>query len=661
MKLLSLHTKKQCFFVLAIIFFQKNIHAGQQTQLINIIEVLKNLNSINKSASAPGTSASGNDLQKGLVSQSPAAWSVPSAAFCAAPFQTTPNALTGAVFVGQNNQAINCQSGLQSINIGLTDTQGQNYLAFNFNTTGKRLQTLANNGLYIAINMYTNANVNYAQVALTNKRGTVFSQIVYQLPANVGFVYANIGFNMSDTLSAPAVNQTYVNWVPINNQQRVKYQQNSAVATTAPIGGTIMPSQSSATPAGQSANLTPPTTPISATQSLINFAKATDAFVITGNSLPANMATIVDLRQGGKPFACQGGLQFINVGLIGSNTASGWWCQFDIAQTPILQQLSQQGLYVVVTTYQQAGQNIAAVSLTDNAGNIFAQSKTTIPAGQGFSWVNIGYNKKTPLYPLKVGEIYVNWLPLKSNTLVASWYQDQGNTTVTTSASIPAATTGINSQVTPPVSNIIMFDAPIWSSGTTCTAPFVARSNGNSVYSLQNNQAICCSHGLQLINIGLTDQNAQSYLSFSFDLTDTKKDPARSLQRLAEQGLYISFNMFTMNAQNFAQIILTDVNGIVYAESTSAALPQNCGFMYANVGFNMTDTLATPASNQTFINWFSISSMERIWYQDQGASTTDTQPVGGIGGTSVPSSNQGEVPGTSQSSNQYNPFGFGEY
>jgi hypothetical protein len=633
---------KNVFSVFAIFFvWQTSLLADDVQEITNIVEVLRTVKNAQLSTNRGGTSgntggASGIVTPAGLVSQSPAVWSQPTVAPCSAPFQATPNALTGAIYSGQASQAINCQSGLQSINVGLTDTQGQNYLAFSFNTTGKRLKVLANNGLYVAINMYTNANVNYAQVALTNKNGVIFSQIIYQLPANVGFVYANVGFNMSDTLVTPVANQTYVNWVPINNQQRIWYQQNSGAITTPAIGGTVMSSQGKVQLSGQVTKLTPPTPPIAAAQSLIGFGRAADAFVTTGNSLPASMATLVDSRQQNQPLACQGGLQFINVGLIASDVMGGWWCQFNIAGSPILQSLAQQGLYVAVTTYQQSAQNIAAVSLTDSSGNIFAQSTIAIPAGQGFSWINIGYNKKTPLSPLKPAEIYVNWLPLASNTPVVSWYQDQGSATMKTSSSIPAATTGVNSQVTPPVANVITFDAPVWSSGSTCTAPFVAYSSGNSVYSLQNNQAICCSGGLQSINVGLTDQQAQSYLSYSFDLTDTKKDPAASLQKLAEQGLYVSFNMLTMNGQNFAQVVLTDANGIVYAESTSAALLQGCGFMYANVGFNMNNTLNTPANNQTFVNWFPISSKQRLWYQDQGASTTQTQPVGGIGGTSVP-------------------------
>jgi hypothetical protein len=77
--------------------------------------------------------------------------------------------------------------------------------------------------------------------------------------------------------------------------------------------------------------LTPPAMPIAAT---INSwgSTPTDAFVVTGSIPPAsNMQTLVDLRQKGLPIACQGGLQFINVGLDGAANQGGWWCEFNVA------------------------------------------------------------------------------------------------------------------------------------------------------------------------------------------------------------------------------------------------------------------------------------------------------------------------------------------
>jgi hypothetical protein len=186
--------------------------------------------------------------------------------------------------------------------------------------------------------------------------------------------------------------------------------------------------------------LTPPVTPAPISGISAWGTTPTDAFVVTGNTLSSNMQTLIDKRQNGVALACQGGLKSINVGLVGASGVGGWGCECPIEGA--LQKLAQQGLYVVVTTLQQSGANTVVVSLTDVSGNVFATTSTVLPAGQGFSWINIGYNKNDTITSLKPDQVYVNWIPLTANTPIASWYQDQG-------AATAASTPSIGGQVVP--------------------------------------------------------------------------------------------------------------------------------------------------------------------------------------------------------------------
>ena len=387
-----------------------------------------------------------------------------------------------------------------------------------------------------------------------------------------------------------------------------------------------------------SQTLTPPTPPIAATQGFGTWGTGapSDAFVMTGVNLASNMKTIVDSRQNGQPLACQGGLQFINVGLVGASVAGGWGCTFNITASPTLQKLAQQGLFVVVTTYQQSGQNMAAVSLTDVSGNVFAQTTLTLPAGQGFTWINIGYNKNDTLNPLKPNQVYVNWIPVMVNKPIASWYQDQGTATAASTASIPVATAGAsNPQTTPPtpskqVTTLTPPTPPIaatqgfgtWGTGApsdafVMTGVNLASNMKTIVDSRQNGQPLACQGGLQFINVGLVGASVAGGWGCTFNITASP-----TLQKLAQQGLFVVVTTYQQSGQNMAAVSLTDVSGNVFAQTT-LTLPAGQGFTWINIGYNKNDTLNPLKPNQVYVNWIPVMVNKPIasWYQDQGTAT----------------------------------------
>ncbi len=618
MKMRSMISKKVLWsFFIIFSLFQKNLFAMQELQLQKLVKVLKVIK---------------NNTQ-GLVPQSPASWGKANGPFPSAPFQVTPNALTGAVYASQNNQAINCQPSLQSVNVGLTDSTGQNYLSFNFNTTGKRLQALANNGLYVAINMTTVNGQNNAQIALTNQQGAIVSQITFPLPANIGFMYANVGFNMSDTLSTPPVNAlgmatgTYVNWIPINNQQRIWYQQNSALPTTAAIGGQTIPVLSQA-PSGSGAassntqglipatgGSVPPTglvaqRPASWGQANGPFPSA--PFVLTPNALTG----AVYASQNNQAINCQTGLQSVNVGLTDATGQN--YLSFNFNTTgKRLQALANNGLYVAINMTTVNGQNNAQIALTNQQGAIVSQITFPLPANIGFMYANVGFNMSDTLSTPPVNALgmatgtYVNWIPINNQQRI--WYQQN--------FALPT-TTAIGAQTIPTISQ-----SPaswVYASLAKCSAPFQVTPNAltGPVYSLQQGQPINCNGGLNFLSVGLTDVAQQNWLYMKFDMS------SQALKNLASQGMYVAFNMQTQSTTNSIQVALTDQVGNVYSQITHNLEP-NVGFAFANVGWNMNHAGHTPFVNQTYAVMIPLGifpQQPRLWYQQSTNPTSS--PLG---------------------------------
>ncbi|MBP6892068.1 hypothetical protein KBB68_00660 [Candidatus Babeliales bacterium] len=500
---------------------------------------------------------------------------------CSAPF-TAVSVAAGAAY---NATALSCSGGLQLINIALTDANVTDWNAsltiFGDILSNSVLMQLMQQGMYIAINMLLNpaGNTpgNYIQINLTDVSGNLYAQSpLVQLPAGIGFAYANVGFNVEDTQVGMGSNQTYVNWMPIVNGQAIFYKdQGTATTVTTPgIGGQVS---------------IPPVTKQLVSTLRFWGTDPTDDFIVTGNGLPANMATVVDSRQNGTAFACQGGLQFINVGLIGLEIDGGWACRFNIEASPKLQQLAQQGLYVVVTTYQQSGNNIAAVSLTDQNANIYAQKLVNIPANSGFTWINIGYNKHDTLSSLQSNQVYVNWIRLTANTLVASWYQDQGPSTSVSTASIGGLIAPLlNSQQgnLQPGAVQLPFILAAANINNPCTfqAPGLLTFT-SSVAATLSGTPFSCQSGLRKINIGISDTGS-CFASFNFDKTILGQP---EIQTLMNNGMYIGVN--TNAATNTIVAMLMDQNGKIYAQGTMQ-LPAKTGgkIQFWNLGLNTNDS-----------------------------------------------------------------------
>ena len=581
------------------------------------------------------------------------------------------NALQGA----QYGDSVTCLGDLQSLNVGLTDENAICFYSFEFDFANDSilnqsqnqtiLQQLMNQGMYIAINMLQNPaglpTGNYAQVCLTDQAGAIFVQSTSPaaLPAGCGFKWANIGFNMGDTLQSPTPTQTYINWLPIHSGQRVCYQYDS-LSGTAPLngqGGQTVP-----------ALLHPPTPPlVPAAPPVVGVCMA--PFIPTPPH--NNTSPVIN----GTPISCAPtapatvGLQSINVNLTDATGNSYYSFTFDqtVFNRHVIQLLAQQGLYIAINfitnsatgTYApgtNAAGNFAQVCLTDDEGNVYAWSTSgPLSAGTGFVWANIGFNMSNTLVGTPAeNQTYYNWIPVNKPGRI--WYQ-QGPAKSATSP-VPTGPAGTQvlpvytpPQLTPPTP--ILTPSQGFQIGN-CQAPFTpvqnmkyknkpsGLANVAPIPNAVNATAISCAGGLQSLNVGLTDANGTSFYSVTFDQASIFSNP--KIQQLCQQGMYIMVKMLqnlsssslapgTSGMGNFAQVCLMDSQGNVYAWSTTPPLGAGQGFVFANIGFNMSDTLVAPTGNQTYINWAPIAAAKPIFYQNNGSTTP---PSSGHGSQATP-------------------------
>ncbi len=439
---LKLSLSKKHLFSLFVIFsatLLKSVPDVAVNQIINLIDVLQSI----KAASPSQNTSILTSPATPIAATSPLQW-LDAPGFGSLPGDwpavATSNAGLGSWPVAriQNNKSVSCAQGLQTLYVDLMNKNGTGILSCQFTIKGNAtLTALAQQGMYIAVqvsNVNVSAGTSVITVLLTDQTGNVFAQAAANLASKVGATYVCAGFNTNPfygelvTPSTPAT-QTCVNLVKISDSSRIWYQDQGAATTvtTSLLGGTTVPTNTS--------TLIPPKPFIAASSQFGTWGTTpTDGFIATGNTLAADMTTLVDKRQKGIALACKGGLQTINVGLSGSKGQGGWGCTFTI--TGILQQLAEQGLFVVVTTLNHAGANMAIASLTDVSGNVFATTAMTLSAGQGFSFVNIGYNMSDSMDTPTATQVSANWIPLTANTPIASWYQDQGAATTTSTASI---------------------------------------------------------------------------------------------------------------------------------------------------------------------------------------------------------------------------------
>ncbi len=655
------------YFLSSLFFLSTQVteaSSAQITQIQNIARVLKNISAqpaiknVAKTPSAkitPSTALTPPATPIALM-----AYNLNGTA-CSAPFIPV-KALNGAAY---NSSALSCAGGLQYINIALTDAKVTDWSSsLQIPSTILSQPVIVNlmkSGMYIAINMLQNPAGspagNYIQICLTDVSGNVYAQSpLVLLPSGIGFAYANVGFNVYNTEAGINANQTYVNWMPIANGQRIFYQdQGAATTVTTPgIGGqsstpSSMPVKIQVQP---STVLTPPATPIAASNNLKwrfgNLPKDWPATATSNVSLGSwPLASI----QQNTPISCAGGLQFVAIYLVNSQNTGALDCVFQIQKNATLTQLAAEGLYIAVQVSNinaSAGTSTITVSLTDISGNVFAQNAVNLSNFTGATYINVGFNHSATLSTLTPpsGKAFVNWVPIASSQRI---YYKQAATNSASFGGIvvpaisaqglsPASgeTSGQNSKLTssttstPPATPIALMAYNL--NGTACSAPFIpVKALNGAAY---NSSALSCAGGLQYINIALTDAKVTDWSS-SLQIPSTiLSQPV--IVNLMKSGMYIAINMLQnpagSPAGNYIQICLTDVSGNVYAQSPLVLLPSGIGFAYANVGFNVYNTEAGINANQTYVNWMPIANGQRIFYQDQGAATTITTP--GFGGQS---------------------------
>ncbi len=464
-------------YILNFLFFLCNsmifgvVTTQQIQQVQELVEVLKNLNALapsEKQASARVksiTPSSSPTIITPSAMTNPAAKVTPpiqtstppiallafnvNGSKCSAPF-TVVSVGAGAAY---NATALSCSGGLQLINIALTDANVTDWsasLTISDNVLSNSvLIKLMQQGMYIAINMMQNpANNpagNYIQINLTDVSGNLYAQSpLVQLPAGIGFAYANVGFNVLNTQMGMNSNQTYVNWMPIVNGQAIFYKdQGSATTVTTPgIGGQV--STPPATKQSVSTGLTPPATPIAATQALqwldvSGFGDLPNDWPATATSNAALGSWPVATIQNNTPSSCAQGLQTLYVDLMNAAGTGVLNCQFTISASPILQQLAQQGLYVAVQISNvnvSAGTSTITVFVTDISGNVFAATAANLASSVGATYICVGFNMNPYFYgelmnPSGSTQTAVNLVKILDSSRI--FYKDQGSaTTVTT-------------------------------------------------------------------------------------------------------------------------------------------------------------------------------------------------------------------------------------
>lgn len=444
--------KKFLFFTMFGLNLNLHPSATITQQLINIVDVVQALKAVpgtNSAAASTSTTASGSSQTNTaitppstpLISSKGPFW-YPSNGSCSAPF-TAINALTGAAY---NSPAVSCSGGLQLLNVGLTDATGSAYYAFNFGSIIlTELIPLMAQGMYIAINMITSNSKNLVQVCLTDINGNIFAQSASPvLPAGCGFVYANIGFNMSDTLIAPPANGTYVNWMPIANGQRIFYQDQGAATTvtTAPIGKQTMPVVSPAIAAMTSSLVVQvPWNQIAGCYCKAPFTQVNSLTGVTANATA--------------PISCQGGLQNLYVFLTANDGCYIARTIFPstVLSQPAMQTLISKGMYIAINMLQNNGTNYAQVALTDQAGNIYAQSSTVLPVGTGFITANIGFNISDTLGALNSSQAVLNGFVIGNGQRVL--YQQAASTSAATTTTQTSSNTTVPAPFVPLAFNAI--------------------------------------------------------------------------------------------------------------------------------------------------------------------------------------------------------------
>jgi hypothetical protein len=548
--------------------------------------------------------------------------------------------------------ALSCATLLTDIYVTLTNTAQTASYIFHFDSSvmgATTIKTLATSGMYVTINVTQASTANaipVATVILTDSAGNVYASSsssdpnAAALTSNAEFDYAFVGFNYQNTLSAAPAGMTFANFIPLASQNSVLYKQGTTQVLPTPNYARL--TASSALIALKPLN--PP------------------AYSPVGSQLPAGtfIATPATPTTTGMPaLSCATSLTDIYVMLTNIAQSAYYTFHFDgtVINTQTIQALATSGVYVTINVTQASTANaipVATVILTDTKGNVYASSSSSdtgsypLVSNVEFDYAHIGFNYTQTLDAPPTGFTYANWIPLKTTNSVL--YQTQNKQVLPTGGFATLRTISsvkLLSPIFPPFTS----SAAGWSSTTAaqCNAPWV--KNPTPGYnSVQVQQAInattplSCATNLTAIFVALTDTHATNYLTFTFDFSSMEAT-SNILPTLAAQGLYIYISQFQANnSANLVQISLCDLKGNLFAYSQSQPLATGVGFTYANIGFNMPNSLQTisttnPASiatttqNITYFNWLPIAQGSPVLYQQQ---TTQVLPTGAYASTTLP-------------------------
>ena len=626
-------TKFHCFKILLIsfLFLSCNIFGLTSLQIQRLSKVLDALNSVSNAVNSspltpPSTPIAASSALGWEGGNLPGDW--PATATSTASLSSWPVASI------QNNTAVSCAGGLQTIYVALVNKANTGFLACQFQIQGNAtLTALAKQGLYVAVqvsNVNASAGTSTVAVSLTDSAGNVFAQTAANLASNVGMTYINVGFNTQDTAAAltPPSGQAYVNWVPMVSSQRVYYQQSAA--NSASFGGITVPAGQ--VTAKTTPGLTPPSTPIAASSALGWEGSSLGSGDLPGD-WPATATSTASLSswpvasiQNNTAVSCAGGLQTIYVALVNKANTGFLACQFQIQGNATLTALAKQGLYVAVQVSNvnaSAGTSTVAVSLTDSAGNVFAQTAANLASNVGMTYINVGFNTQNTTAALTPpsGQAYVNWVPIAGSQRI--YYQQSAASASFGGITVPAGQSGNNGTAkgTPQSGSTIPFILASANINNACnfTAPGLSNSTSSAKTALSSTP-FSCQGGLTEINIGLTDTTG-CYLSFNFDSTILNQ-PA--IQTLMQSGMYIGVN--TIASSNSVVAVLMDVNNTVYAQGT-AQLPAGTGggIQAWNLGLNTSDSNVVNGSTQLGYNGIGLNAS--VLYQQL---STVSQPTGAV-------------------------------
>lgn len=319
--------------------------------------------------------------------------------------------------------------------------------------------------------------------------------------------------------------------------------------------------------------------------------------------------------------SCAQGLDFLHIAINSVPNQDYVVFRFEQLVMSQLTSIMAQGMYILINLVQNSGVNLIQVALTDLQGNICAQGVYPMPVGAtgGPKYAYLGFNTRSTIgngAPTGANQTYINWIDLAQGCRVLYKYtagtttQGQGGTSTTPPAPITFPL------ILQP--NNIVMQSPALTAGT-----FVP-NNLPATYNLLSTTPFSCEAGLQSVNVGVTDADETSFLSFEFDTT-VMANP--EIVNVANQGLYINVivsepNQYT-NGKYSVTAQLLDANQKLWAYGTY--MSSNIGALdHWNLGLNTSDS--TNVNGSTMLGYDKIPLNTTVLYQQTG--TTVSQPVG---------------------------------